>query len=96
MKRCAWKARVLPGMLEEYTKRHDNAWPELKQAMADQGIHNYSIWAVGDELFGYYELDDNPPGMADLSVSARWSEYMKDVMFYEENQPEIRQVFLFE
>ena len=28
MERYAWKARVLPGKLEEYIRRHDQIWPE--------------------------------------------------------------------
>lgn len=33
MERFAWKAIVKDGMLEEYKKRHDNIWPELKQVL---------------------------------------------------------------
>ena len=57
MERYAWKATVLPGKLEEYIYRHDNIWPEMKQVLSDAGIRNYTIWNVGNELFGYYECE---------------------------------------
>ncbi len=53
MERYAWKGKIVEGMLEEYIKRHDNIWPELTQVLNDAGIHNYTIWNVGNELFGY-------------------------------------------
>ena len=57
MDRYAWKAIVLPGKLEEYIRRHDNIWPEMKEVLSAAGIRNYTIWNVGNELFGYYECD---------------------------------------
>ena len=57
MERYAWKATVLPGKLEEYIRRHDQIWPEMRAVLADAGIRNYTIWNVGNELFGYYECD---------------------------------------
>ena len=56
MERFAWKAIVKDGMLEEYKKRHDNIWPELKQVLKEAGIKNYTIWNVGNEVFGYFEF----------------------------------------
>ena len=82
MERYAWKATVLPGKLDEYIKRHDNIWPEMKEVLAAAGIHNYTIWNVGNELFGYYECDSvefAAKVQADSPVVDRWNEYMKDV-----------------
>ena len=55
MERYAWKAKVKEGMLEEYIRRHDEIWPEMKQMLHEAGVRNYSIWNVGGDLFGYYE-----------------------------------------
>ena len=102
MERFAWKARVLPGKLEEYIRRHDNIWPEMTRVLHDAGIRNYTIWNVGDELFGYYECDDIAFAsrvQAESPVVDRWNEYMKDVMEMEMD-PEtgtsvlLKQVFL--
>ena len=104
MERYAWKATVLPGKLEEYIYRHDNIWPEMKEVLAAAGIRNYTIWNVGNELFGYYECDEGeraPQSQAAAEVSARWNEYMKDCMYVEldsyTGRPlPVTQVFLYE
>ena len=83
MERYAWKAAVLPGKLEEYKRRHDNIWPEMKEVLAAAGIRNYTIWNVGEELFGYYECGSVAEAariQAESPVVDRWNEYMKDVM----------------
>lgn len=104
MERYAWKATVLPGMLPEYTRRHDNIWPEMKQVLAQAGIRNYTIWNVGNELFGYYECDSVEQAarvQADSPIVDKWNEYMKDVMVMEMDpvtgaQPLMKQVFFFD
>ncbi len=86
MERFAWKARVLPGQLEEYIRRHDEIWPEMTAVLNEAGIHNYTIWSVGSELFGYYECESIEYAskvQAESEVVARWNEYMKDVMIME-------------
>ena len=104
MERYAWKAIILPGMKEEYVKRHDNIWPEMKKVLYDAGIRNYTIWNVGNELFGYYECDSVEFAarvQAESPVVDKWNEYMKDVMVMELDpvtgaQPLMEQVFFFE
>lgn len=86
MERFAWKARVLPGMLDEYVRRHDEIWPEMTKVLNEAGIHNYTIWNVGEELFGYYECASIALAsevQAKSPVVKRWNEYMKDVMIME-------------
>lgn len=103
MERYAWKATVKDGMLDEYIRRHNEIWPELKQVLKDAGICNYTIWNVGNELFGYYEceqgVDFAAKAQAESPVVDRWNEYMKDVMTMELDpetgaQPKLKQVFL--
>ena len=105
MERYAWKATVKPGMLAEYRRRHDNIWPELKELLKSAGICNYTIWNVGDELFGYYECEKGVEfaarTQAGSEVVDRWNEYMKDVMVMEMDpvtgaQPKLEQVFFLE
>lgn len=104
MERYAWKAVLLPGKLNEYIDRHEHIWPEMKDVLKQAGIRNYTIWNVGDELFGYYECDSVRTAaqvQAHSSVVDRWNEYMKDVMKMEMDpetgaQPLMRQVFLFD
>ena len=104
MERYAWKAKILDGMSDEYIRRHDEVWPEMKDLLAEAGICNYSIWLSGNELFGYYEcekgVDHAVKTQAGSDVVDRWNEYMKDVMLMEMDpvtgaQPKLKQVFMF-
>ena len=69
------------------------------------GICNYTIWNVGDELFGYYECEKGVEfaarTQAESEIVDRWNEYMKDVMVMEMDpvtgaQPKLEQVFFLE
>lgn len=103
MERYAWKATVLPGKLEEYIRRHNEIWPEMKDVLHQAGIRNYTIWNVSNELFGYYECDSVAEAarvQAESPVVDRWNEYMKGVMLMEMDpetgaQPLMKQVFFF-
>lgn len=105
IERYAWKATVKEGQLAEYKRRHDNIWPELKELLKSAGIRNYTIWNVGNELFGYYEcekgIDFAARTQAESEIVDRWNEYMKDVMTMEMDpetgaQPKLTQVFFLE
>ena len=100
----AWRGKIVPGMQEEYKKRHDNIWPEMKEVLADAGIVNYSIWMQGEELFGYYECEKGveyaAKVQAESNVVKKWDEYMKDILIMEKDpvtgaQPLLTQVFSF-
>ena len=52
MEKYAWKANIIDGMIEEYQKRHNEIWPELLEVLHEAGIENYTIWNMGNELFG--------------------------------------------
>ena len=104
MEKYAWKARIVPGSLDEYKRRHDAIWDEMKQVLADAGIVNYTIWNVGDELFGYYECEMGIEYAARVQrespVVEKWNEYMKDILSMELDpitgaQPKLTKVFSF-
>ena len=84
MERYAWKATVKEGKLAEYKRRHDEIWPEMIAVLKEAGICNYSIWNVGNELFGYYEcekgLDYAASVQAQSPIVDKWNQYMDDVM----------------
>ncbi len=105
MERYAWKATIKEGMREEYKRRHDEIWQEMKDLLKAAGIRNYSIWNTGDELFGYYECEKGiayaAKMQAESPVVAKWNEYMKDVMVMEADpktgaQPLLREMFYLE
>ena len=87
MEKYAWTGRILPGMREEYKRRHDEIWPEMKELLRSAGIFNYTIWRDGDRLFGYYECKCGKDYAARIQgespVVAKWNEYMKDVLVLE-------------
>jgi L-rhamnose mutarotase len=101
MEQYAWKALLKTGMLDEYKKRHDEIWPEMTKMLNEAGIHNYSIWNVGEELFGYYECESiefASKVQANSAINKKWDEYMKDVMIAQKDpvtgaQPLMKQVF---
>lgn len=102
MERYAWTARTLEGKKEEYVRRHNEIWQELVEVLKQAGISNYSIWNVGDTLFGYYECEKGVEYAARVQAESpvvdRWNEYMKDVMVMEMDpvtgaQPIMDQVF---
>lgn len=102
MERYAWKATVKEGKLAEYKRRHDEIWPEMVDVLKEAGICNYSIWNVGNELFGYYECKKGAEFAAKVQAESpvvdRWNEYMKDVMVMEMDpvtgaQPKLVEVF---
>ena len=105
MERYAWKAILLDGKKEEYIRRHDEIWPELKALLKEAGICNYTIWNTGNELFGYYEcekgIDFAARMQAESPIVDKWNEYMKDVMIMPRDpetgaQPKLQQVFYLE
>ena len=57
MEKYAWKAYFKEDCKEEYCKRHNEIWPEMVEVLKSAGIKNYTIWNVGNELFGYYECE---------------------------------------
>ena len=84
MERYAWQAKVKEGKREEYKRRHDEIWQEMKDLLKSAGIRNYSIWNTGDELFGYYECEKGiayaAKMQAESPIVAKWNKYMEDVM----------------
>ena len=83
MDKVVWKGEILPGMRDEYIRRHDEIWPEMVAALKASGITNYSIWNHGNELIGYYECPDAESAAEskrNSEVMQRWSASMRHVM----------------
>lgn len=84
MEKYAWKATLKQGKKDEYVKRHNEIWQEMKDVLIKAGVRNYSIWLTGNELFGYYECEKGIEYAAKIQsqseVVDKWNEYMKDVM----------------
>ncbi len=104
MEKYAWKATLLNGKRDEYVRRHNEIWQDMKDVLAQAEIRNYSIWLCGNEIFGYYECEKGiefaATTQASSPVVAKWNEYMRDVMLMEADpetgaQPLLEKVFEF-
>ena len=84
MVRKGFKMFLNPGMAEEYEKRHNELWPEMKEMIHQYGGHNYSIFLDRETnmLYGYLEVEDEElwAKSADTPINRRWWDYMADIM----------------
>ena len=60
MVRKGFKMKLYPDMAEEYEKRHNELWPEMKEMIHEYGGRNYTIFLDRETnvLYGYIEVDD--------------------------------------
>ena len=84
MKRVAFKMKLFKGREEEYKKRHDDIWPELKKLLKETGIEDYSIFLDKETniLFGVLKVE-NALSLDELPnhpVMKKWWACMKDIM----------------
>lgn len=102
MEKYAWKAFIKEGAYEEYCRRHDEIWPEMIAVLKEAGIKNYTIWNVGNELFGYYECEKGVEHAARVQsespVVKKWDAYMSDILIMSMDpvtkaQPRLTKVF---
>jgi L-rhamnose mutarotase len=81
--RTAFVLRVKPDRIDDYVEAHRNVWPEMRTALRDAGIRNYTIFRHGNEMFGYFEADDLAAAgafMAAQDVNARWQDAMAELL----------------
>jgi len=84
VKRHAFVMYLKPGCQEEYKRRHDAIWPELKAELRKAGISDYSIYLEPKTnlLFAFqYLADDATDGeLPKNPVVQKWWHMMKDLM----------------
>jgi L-rhamnose mutarotase len=78
--RTCFQLHVRRDLLDEYTRRHADVWPEMRAALSEAGWRNYSLFLTGEgTLIGYFECDDlaaAQAAMASTEVNARWQNEM--------------------
>jgi L-rhamnose mutarotase len=83
-KRFGFKMKMLPGFREEYQKRHNEIWPELKALLKNEGIGNYSIFLDEETntLFAYQEQtgESSSQDLGSMDVVKKWWKHMADIM----------------
>lgn len=90
--RIAFRMTLNPGQALEYRRRHDELWPQMKAALREAGISDYSIWLDPEtnHLFATlvraddHTMDDLP----NTEINRRWWDFMADIMQVDElNRP---------
>ena len=61
LKRVCFLLQVKPDRLDEYKRRHETVWPEMREALHKAGWYNYSLFLRADGLLvvpGFAEASD--------------------------------------
>lgn len=92
MERIAFKMKLKAGCEEEYKKRHDAIWPELKKLLKESGISDYSIFLDHEtNILFAVQKQEGTASSQDLGSSPmvqKWWNYMADIMeTNEDNSP---------
>ncbi|WP_319590776.1 L-rhamnose mutarotase [uncultured Draconibacterium sp.] len=84
MQRLAFKMILNEGQKEEYKRRHDEIWPELKQLLKDAGVSEYSIFLDEETntLFAFQKVsgEGSSQDLGQTAIVQKWWAYMKDIM----------------
>lgn len=84
MKRLAFKMKLKPGYADEYKKRHNEIWPELKKLLYDSGVRDYSIFLDEETniLFAVQKVigDGGSQDLGEKEIVQKWWAYMADIM----------------
>lgn len=79
-----FKMKLYAGMAEEYEKRHNGLWDEMKEMIHEYGGKNYTIFLDEETnvLFGYIEIESEEKWdrSAETEICQKWWEYMSDIM----------------
>ena len=80
VRRFGMAARLVPEKREEYLRLHSNVWPQVEATITECGIRNFTIFVLGDVLFGYYEYigedyDADQRRMAEDPKTQEWWSY---------------------
>ncbi len=101
MERFAFKMKLKPGFAEEYKKRHDALWPEVKLLLQESGVRDYSIF-LDDETNTLFAVQKIKAGSSSQDIGReaiikKWWAYMADIMETNiDNSPEaipLKEVF---
>ena len=84
MERVAFKMKLKPGFEEEYKKRHNAIWLELRDLLKNSGISDYSIFLDKETntLFAVQKKSGNSSSqdLGALPIVRKWWDYMADIM----------------
>ena len=104
MNRLAFKMYLNEGQKEQYIKRHNEIWPELKELLKNAGVSEYSIFLDEETniLFAFQKVsgDGGSQDLGQTDIVKKWWNYMADIMRVNpDNSPvsiELQEVFYLE
>lgn len=75
--------------IDEYRKRHDEIWPELKVLLKGAGVSEYSVFFDEETLSLFaFQKTSGEGGSQDLGsnpIVQKWWDFMADIMETEDN-----------
>jgi L-rhamnose mutarotase len=82
--RLAFKMYLNEGQKEEYRKRHNELWPELRQLLKDSGVSEYSIF-LDEETNTLFAFQKNSGAsgsqhLGQTEIVQKWWAFMADIM----------------
>jgi L-rhamnose mutarotase len=85
MKKIAFKMKLkAPGCREEYIRRHNAIWPELKSLLSASGVRDYTIFFDEETLslfaVQYQEGESSSQDLGANPIVRKWWNYMADIM----------------
>lgn len=84
MTRQAFLMKLKPGNEAEYKRRHDEIWPELKEALTHAGISDYGIFLDPETgtLFAVRKVQDETQlaPLPSLPIVKKWWDSMAPLM----------------
>ena len=84
MRREAFKMYLNEGQKEEYEKRHNEIWPELKRLLKEAGVSEYSIFhdQESNTLFAVQKVSDevHPQDLSQNPIMKKWWVFMAGIM----------------
>ena len=83
LNQLAFKMYLKPNSVEEYKKRHNKIWPELKQLLKEAGVGAYHIYhdPETDCLFAFQETNgSDSQSLGENPIVQKWWKYMSDLM----------------
>ena len=87
----AFCLRLRAGCEDEYRRRHDALWPEIRQGLLAAGVLHYEIFLEPDSLllfaFMVRSADHAMGQLRAQPVWQRWQEHMADILVQQDGLP---------